>query len=137
MLNKSVRIILDTNLWISFLITKNYSKLTSLLLSGQVILIFSQELLEEFIAVTQRPKFEKYFSQLDILTLTELIDRYAEFANVTTKITHCRDEKDNFLLSLAVDGNADYLLTGDSDLLDLKEIGKAKIITLSMLNTLY
>lgn len=30
----------------------------------------------------------------------------------------CRDPKDNFLLSIAKDGNANYLLTGDNDLLD-------------------
>jgi uncharacterized protein len=46
-------------------------------------------------------------------------------------VTICRDSKDNFLLSLAIDGRADYLLTGDSALLDLKKIGKTKIITIS------
>jgi uncharacterized protein len=54
---KPFRIIIDTNLWISFLITKNYSKLDSILFSGNSKLIFSEELLTEFIDVIKRPKF--------------------------------------------------------------------------------
>jgi uncharacterized protein len=42
-----------------------------------------------------------------------------------------RKKKDNFLLSLAIDSNATYLLTGDKDLLVVNKIGKTKIITVS------
>jgi uncharacterized protein len=51
--------------------------------------------------------------------------------NVTSEISECRDPKDNFLLSLAVDGKADYLLTGDNDLLILNKIGVTEIKTIS------
>lgn len=129
--NSPIRLIIDTNLWISFLITKDYSKLTSLLLSERIILIFSSELLEEFVNVSQRPKLQKYFSQSDIQLLTELIDSYAEFVSVKTNVAICRDEKDNFLLSLAVDSNASYLLTGDKDLLELKSIEETSILTIT------
>jgi putative PIN family toxin of toxin-antitoxin system len=129
--NKAIRIVLDTNLWISFLIKNDYSALTSLLLSEQVILVFSTELMAEFIEVTQRAKFKKYFSEQNVIALTEVIDEYSEFTEVTTNITLCRDAKDNFLLSLAVDGNVDYLLTGDTDLLILNHQGKTKIIIIS------
>ena len=46
-------------------------------------------------------------------------------------VTICRDPNDNFLLALAKDGNADYLLTGDKDLLELKKSGKTKIKTIT------
>lgn len=49
---------------------------------------------------------------------------------VTSKVTVCRDPKDNFLLSLAKDGNADFLLTGDADLLVLEVFEKARICTI-------
>ena len=52
------------------------------------------------------------------------LEEFAEFVEVKSKITTCRDEKDNFLLALAVDGNADFLITGDEDLLVLKEVNK-------------
>jgi putative PIN family toxin of toxin-antitoxin system len=131
MRNKADRIVLDTNLWISFLITKDYSKLDKILFSKQCILVFSQELLTEFIDVANRPKFKKYFSHRDIEQILETIEEYAVFVNVETITEISRDSKDNFLLSLSVDGKADFLLTGDNDLLDLKKINKTKIVTIS------
>ncbi len=131
MRNKAHRIILDTNLWISFLITKDFSKLDELIFSRKSILIFSQELLDEFIEVAKRPKFRRWFSPADVEDLLETIDEYADFVTVKTETAICRDPKDNFLLSLSVDGNADFLITGDQDLLDLDKLGKTKILTIT------
>lgn len=39
-------------------------------------------------------------------------------------------KKTIFLLNLAIDSKADFLITGDEDLLIIKEIGKTKIITM-------
>ena len=128
---KQDRIILDTNLWISFLLTKDYSKLDSVLQSGGVILLFSSELLEEFIEVTKRPGLKKYFSVNDIEAILATIDQYAEFIQVTASVLICRDPKDNFLLGLAKDGKASHLITGDKDLLELKKFGKTKILTIA------
>lgn len=126
-----MRLLLDTNLWISFLISSKYERLDELLYSQKCRLLFSQELLEEFVAVVKRPKLRKYISQDELEDLLETIDEVADFVNVTSKISECRDPKDNFLLSLAVDGKADYLLTGDKDLLVLKKIGDTEIRTIS------
>lgn len=120
---------MDTNLWISFLISKDYTELDDLIQNKKIILVFSDELLEEFIDVVKRPKFEKFFSKKDIEKLLNTFDQYADLINVKSKIDICRDEKDNFLLNLSVDGKADYLVTGDNDLLILKEIKKTKILT--------
>jgi len=134
--DKTLRVVIDTNLWISFLITKNYSKLALLLFSGKICLIFSTELLLEFINVVARPKFRKYFSIEDVDELLEIIEEYAEIINVVSAIDLCRDVKDNFLLSLVVDGKADYLLTGDNDLLEIKAIGNTQIISIADFNNL-
>lgn len=131
MQNKVSRIIIDTNLWISFLITKDFAKIDEILFSKHGILVFSQELLDEFLEVARRPKFRRFFSNNDIEELLETIDEYADFVKVQTQIEICRDPKDNFLLSLSVDGNVDYLLTGDKDLLELTKFGKTTIITIS------
>ena len=126
-----MRLILDTNLWISFLISSKYEKLDEVLFNQKCKLLFSQELLEEFVAVAKRPKLRIYISRNELEEILETIDEVAEFVNVTSKISECRDPKDNFLLSLAVDGKADYLLTGDKDLLVLKKIGDTEIKTMS------
>ncbi|MCC5904969.1 MAG: putative toxin-antitoxin system toxin component, PIN family [Balneolaceae bacterium] len=126
-----MRLILDTNLWISFLISSKYEKLDELLLNQKCKLLFSQELIEEFVAVAKRPKLRKYISRDELDDLLETIDEVAEFVNVTSEISECRDPKDNFLLSLAIDGKADFLLTGDKDLLVLKVIENTEIKTIS------
>lgn len=125
------RIIIDTNLWVSFLISKDYSKLDEIIFTQKASLVFSQELLDEFLDVARRPKFRRFFIATDIEEILETIDEYADFVKVKTKVELCRDPKDNFLLSLSADGNADYLLTGDKDLLDLINFGRTEILTIS------
>ncbi len=131
MKNKVSRVILDTNLWISFLITNDFTKLDKLLFSDKCRLLFSEELLEEFLTVARRPKFRRFFSQNNLEELLEIIEEYAEFVDVKTEVNVCRDRKDNFLLSLSQDGQADYLITGDQDLLALNKFGTTTITTIS------
>jgi len=125
------RVIIDTNLWISFLITKDYSKLDKILSDKLATLLYSQELIDEFIEVAQRPKFKKYFSSGDLQELLLTMSARANFIEVSITVDVCRDPKDNFLLALAKDGKASHLLTGDKDLLILKNFGKTKILTIS------
>lgn len=132
---KSKKVILDTNLWISFLISKNYSFLDNYVENGKVKLIFSKELFTEFITVAERPKFTRFFSPKDLKKLISYIDKFGTLYHVSADISECRDVKDNFLLNLAIDSNADYLITGDSDLLDLKTIHNTKIITIKDLES--
>lgn len=58
-----------------------------------------------------------------------MFHKYGRLIKVVSNIADCRDQKDNFLLNLAIDSNADYLVTSDSDLLTLNHIKKTKIIT--------
>ncbi len=127
------RVIIDTNLWISFLITKNFSFIDKYIETRKIILLFSEELIEEFLTVVARPKFSKYFTEEDINELMKMIESFSLLIQVSTDVDYCRDEKDNFLLNLAIDGKADYLVTGDQDLLALKNLDKTKIITIEEL----
>jgi len=125
------RFILDTNLWISFLIKNNLEKIDEVLYNDSFTLIFCRELLDEFLDVTQRPKFRKYFSQREINIALEIIIDFSKFINITSEVKICRDAKDNYLLALAIDSQAKYLITGDIDLLELKNIEATKIITIT------
>jgi hypothetical protein len=126
----SHRIIIDTNLWIHFLLSKQFAFLDKLLVK-KVKLIFSEELLFEFLEVVNRPKLKKYFRYNELEQLIDIINQNAEYYTVTSKIDACRDEKDNFLLALAKDSNSDYLITGDTDLLILKKFEQTKIVTIA------
>lgn len=125
------RVVIDTILWISFLLTTDFTKLDRLLLNNQVILLVSPELLEEIVEVAERPKFRKYFELSDLSDLLFALRQKAELIQVHSQIDVCRDVKDNFLLSLAVDGAATHILTGDKDLLVLHPFGDIQILTIS------
>jgi hypothetical protein len=128
---KIKRIIIDTNLWISFLITNDFNKLDHFLNSDKYLVVFSDELFNEFLEVVHREKFARYFNDLNIKILVEIINEKALFVKVFSIVNVCRDVKDNFLLSLAIDGDVDYLITGDNDLLILKHYQKTSILTIN------
>ncbi len=129
--NQKDRVVIDTNLWISFLLTKDFTKLDTIIAVQKLTLIISQELIDELIEVTQRSKFRKYFPLDDVEELLIKIRTRGILINVTSIVTDCRDPKDNFLLSLSLDGKATHLITGDKDLLVLETFGITKIITIT------
>jgi len=124
-------IVLDTNLWISFLLNKSLGDLEILLFKGLAKLVFSEELLSEFLEVSKRPKIRRYISTKDLNHIINGINAYSNFFEVEVIEKICRDPKDDFLLALAKTSNADYLITGDKDLLILDKIGDTQIITLT------
>ncbi len=93
-------------------------KVISFAFSKHEVLV-SQAYLVEVNEVLSRPKFRRWFSQEDADTLIDALLQQSFVVVPTTKIDECRDPKDNFLLSLAVDGKADALVAGDKDLLVL------------------
>lgn len=125
------RSIIDTNLWISYLITDRLIKIDLMLEKGQLRLIFSEESLQEFLKVAYRPKFKKFFSNEDINELLNLFSFYGEIVEVSSVVDICRDPKDNFFLALAKDSRADYLITGDKDLLEIGVFEGTQILTFS------
>jgi uncharacterized protein len=131
MANRPERIVVDTNIFISFLISNTFSKLDKHLQSNKTRFLFSVELLNEFLDVVSRPKLKKYFSDKDLTKILDSINDHADFIEVTADVDICRDKKDNFLLALCEDGKADYLITGDDDLLVLKKFKKTTILKIA------
>ena len=128
---KKQKIILDTNLWISFLISNKLTIIEKLVETKNIKILYSENLINELIYVVKRPKFKKYFSEESVSLLLDYFKEECVFISVFSNLKVCRDEKDNFLLNLSIDGNADYLITGDSDLLVLNQIENTKIITIN------
>ncbi len=127
---KKSRVVIDTNIWIGFLLMKDYTLFDKIVSNPDSTLLFSAKLLEEFIEVAGRTKFKRYFSPNDLEELLFQMREHGEFITVTSSMNICRDPKDNFLLSLSKDGKASYLITGDKDLLVLKRVGKTQIVTM-------
>ncbi len=124
-----MRVVVDTNIWISFLIGKLLTGLKSHILSGKVEIVTTHEQIEEINAVVRRPKFSKYFNDEDIEELLFLVFKTSRFIKIEKKIEDCRDKKDNSILEIAAHGKVDYIVTGDRDLTDLDPYNDIRIIT--------
>ena len=122
------RVIVDTNCWISFLIGRKLSSLVALLSDERIDLVLCDELLEEIREVTQRPKFAKYFPLQEVESLLSFLRLKGILFEPSENIHICRDEEDDYLLALAVEAKAHYLVTGDKDLLVIKEIASCRIV---------
>ncbi len=129
--SKPLKLIVDTNLWVSFIISNKQSMLDSLLFTKEARLLFSAELITEIQLTITKPKLKKFFRTNALDEMLTTFEPFIDLVEVESMVTVCRDPKDNFLLALAKDGKADYLLTGDKDLLELKKFGKTKIKTIT------
>ncbi len=127
--NKPIKVIIDTNLWISFLIGKQLANLKTLLIEQTIKPIFSQQLLDEIRLVTQRPKLQKYFPPAKVKELLDFLMIVGSCIEIQSSVNICRDAKDNYLLALAKDSQANFLITGDQDLLILQQFELTKIVT--------
>ena len=119
MKNKEVKVIFDTNVWISFLIGRRLSIIKKYISDGILQIVTTEQLLTEIKMVTNREKLKKYFPEETIALKVEI--KPTHFIN--------RDPKDNFLLDLIDYSKADFLVTGDKDLLAHNPFKTAKILT--------
>jgi uncharacterized protein len=126
--SKSIKVIVDTNIWISFLIGKSLRNLQYYINDRFVFILSCDEQVQELNEVFRKPKIKKHFTPEQTEEFFELFFEVAEVVPLKSKVDLCRDPKDNYLLSLATDANADYLITGDKDLLVLEKINKTQII---------
>ena len=127
----NILIILDTNWYISYLIKKSDSRLSIILSDERIQIIVSQKLIDELKFKIHSKKFRKYFAINEANQFIELIKEVATIFNPTSTVNTCRDSKYNFLLALSKDAKADFLITGDKDLLVLKQFENTSIINLT------
>lgn len=127
----AIRIIVDTNIWISFLIGRTLDPLVNAIKTKNVIICFSQGLHDELFTVMSRPKFSSKISDEKIAEIREIVNHHVTIITPNNAITDCRDPKDNFILELAVAAKADYIVTGDKDLLVLNPFRSTKIVNVN------
>lgn len=79
-------------------------------------------------AVFEKPKIQKRINKDKIEEFFDLLYEASTIVPLKTEVNLCRDAKDNYLLSLAIDSKADFLITGDYDLLVLEAVEHTKIV---------
>jgi putative PIN family toxin of toxin-antitoxin system len=124
--------VIDTNVLVSsILIKKSSSDATLKKVRNLGNLLFSEATLHELQTTLSRSKFDKYVS---LQVRSEFIFRLrleSELVEIVERVYLCRDEKDNKFLEVAINGKADYLITGDNDLLVLRPFQDVKIMTIN------
>ena len=125
-----IRVVFDTNVIISAMLFIDSAPGRAILASLEYgTILMSQSLAEELSQVLDRDKFDRYLPrERRERFLTSLI-RATDLINVNASIHACRDPKDNRILELAVDGDADFIVTGDADLLVLRSLWDIPIVT--------
>ena len=93
-------------------------------------MIYSTDILVEIIDVLGRDKFRSkyHISPDDISALIDLIRLRGELVIPFQKLTLCRDPKDDIFLEAALEGKAEYIVSGDFDLLDMKSFENIPIL---------
>ena len=124
------RFVLDTNVLVSRLILPDSipAQAARLAINKGVILL-SNNTLVELSSVLSRHKFDNYVSVSDHKKFVEKLTGIGEKVEIFEEIQSCRDPKDNKFLELAVNGNAQVIMTGDKDLLDLHPFRDISILT--------
>jgi putative PIN family toxin of toxin-antitoxin system len=127
-----VRLVLDSNLFISSLITVDTPPdlLCRQWQAGNFDLITSCEQIAEIVRVTGYAKLQKYFTQDEAADLLKNLHYLSEVVTLGNVPAISKDPADNLIIATALAGAADYLVTGDKrDLLHLGEVEGIPIIT--------
>ena len=126
------RVVLDTSVLISALLFKGeLSRLVVQWQMGVFIPVISKETFEELEAVLGYPKF-RLSNEEKRLILREEILPFFEVMEVRDKVTGiCRDPADDKFISCAVSAGADFIVTGDKDLMAVRRYRSVKIVSAS------
>lgn len=116
------RIVVDTNLLVSRLLLPHPVPARAVRRAVEEgKLLVAEATLAELAGVLARPKFDAYVSVEERQQFLRLLGRIAEMVPIRHRVRACRDPKDDMFLEVAVNGEADLIVTGDRDLLDLGE----------------
>jgi uncharacterized protein len=128
-----MRVVLDTNVWLSGLLWGGVpDQVLQLVEQNQVEAIGSEEILDELRRTLQRPKLQKRLMQLELTadTVMLVIQQVMTIVRVEPlEIPGLRDPKDAIILASAVSGGARFVITGDQDLLVLREYSGIRIVS--------
>ena len=125
-----MKVIIDCNVWISFLLGFQKELMHDILTNENMQVFVCPELTHEIDDVASRAKISIRISEEDIEQLFRLIRAYCTNAQIEKRsATDIRDTKDLYLLSFAETIDADYIITGDKDLLVLNNNQGTKILS--------
>ena len=115
-----MKVLFDTNLWISFMIGKRLASLADVLCRNDIQVYMSEQLLDEIQTVIARPKFNAIISSESRQAFVDMVDNVCLWTPITIQAkSPIRDIKDLFILSMAESVPVDFIVSGDKDLTEL------------------
>jgi putative PIN family toxin of toxin-antitoxin system len=126
---KRVTLVVDVNVLVSMLINHDVAGIKWLFNKQTFRVMISSGLLGELEEVLMRPQFRRYLTVAEAERAVRRIENRSVLVETAFQVRPIsRDPKDDYLLALAKKGKADFLITGDEDLLVLKKHGKTRIL---------
>lgn len=124
-------IVIDTNLWVSYLLGRTLGTLLSLIETSvpPVNVISCSDQRSELEDVLSRQFFVDRISADERRRVIDYLNERSIEPSVAEPITELRDPNDNYLLEVAVAGGAEVIVSGDKDLLELKRFRGIEILT--------
>lgn len=84
--NKTLKLIIDTNLWISFIISNKFNLLDHLLYQRRARILFSSDSLIELSETIQKPKLKKYFGKHTFEEMLTVFEPFIDLIEVKSEV---------------------------------------------------
>ena len=128
---KAERVVLDSNVLISAALNPKGRprEVMSAIRSENGVLLFSAETFCELRNRFLRSKFDAYVSRKARLLFLAQLEAVSEWVSIANAKLGCRDRDDDKFLETALVGEADFLITGDQDLLEMSSFREIPIVT--------
>ncbi len=124
-----MRVVVDTNVFVSSILSPRNlpAQILDLILSRRILLLISEKILAEYQEVLQRKEF--YFDPEIVEGLLRFIQTYSEKVVLTPMKISLPDASDEPFLACALQGKADFLITGNKKHFPLSLCRPAKIVS--------
>lgn len=129
-----LRVVVDTNVLISGTIAESGypARIVDAAIQGRIQFVVSTILIDEYLEVIERPRIAKKYPEIEdrIAAIRRYLHLDTIFVEgVPTRPVVLNDPDDDFILACAEEGRAQYVVSGDHHLLNIREYGGAKILT--------
>jgi putative PIN family toxin of toxin-antitoxin system len=127
------KFVLDTNIWISFIITKKENELIDIIINNELIIYTCDELLQEIRTVLNYKHLKKY--NINIKLALQVVQKATIYFSLKQPIKKylSTDEDDNYIIALALQTNSGFITSGDKHILDEKDTLEKKFKKLKIL----
>lgn len=124
------KVVLDTNVIVSALLFKGkLSVIVNLWKEGRINPVLSKETFKELTKVLAYPKFSLPEDEIKKLIEEEIVPYFELLSSTVIVKNVCQDQNDDKFFSCALSASADFIVSGDKDLYEIKQYKNIKIIT--------